>query len=122
MSTLSILSSLERRARRLSDTLNKLEGVTCQQVEGAMYAFPAIVLPKAVHAAAAERKLQPDAFYCLEALEQTGIVMVPGSGFKQVEGTWHFRTTFLPPEDEMDEVAERLASFHSKFMGKYRDA
>ena len=26
----------------------------------------------------------PDFFYCMELLEKTGIVTVPGSGFKQV--------------------------------------
>ena len=52
-------------------------------------------------------------------LEATGIVMVPGSGFGQKDGTWHFRTTFLPPEDEMDGVIERLSAFHKGFMDKY---
>ena len=28
----------------------------------------------------------PDALYCMELLEETGIVTVPGSGFKQVSG------------------------------------
>ena len=66
-----------------------------------MYAFPQITLPpKAIVAAKAAGKV-PDTFYALALLEETGIVVVPGSGFGQVEGTWHFRTTFLPPEDEM---------------------
>ena len=30
----------------------------------------------------------PDAYYCMLLLEETGIVTVPGSGFRQVEGTW----------------------------------
>lgn len=36
-------------------------------------------------------------------------------------GTWHFRTTFLPPEDKIDSVIERLTAFHQKFMDQYRD-
>ena len=62
-----------------------------------MYAFPQIALPQAAIAAAEAAGRKPDAFYAMEVLEQTGIVMVPGSGFGQVDGTWHFRTTFLPP-------------------------
>ena len=62
-----------------------------------MYAFPQIVLPKAAIAAAKAAGRKPDAFYAMAVLEATGIVMVPGSGFGQVDGTWHFRTTFLPP-------------------------
>jgi len=30
---------------------------------------------------AKKRKQSPDLLYCLEALENTGIVLVPGSGF-----------------------------------------
>lgn len=44
----------------------------------------------------------PDTFYALALLEETGIVVVPGSGFGQKKDTWHFRTTFLPPEEEME--------------------
>lgn len=35
-------------------------------------------------------------------------------------GTYHFRTTFLPPEDKMDDVLARLSAFHAQFMDKYR--
>ena len=33
----------------------------------------------------------PDAFYCFQLLENTGMCVVPGSGFGQREGTYHFR-------------------------------
>ena len=50
---------------------------------------------QAVQAAQKEGK-SPDTFYCLELLEDTGILTVPGSGFGQEEGTLHLRTTILP--------------------------
>ena len=40
--------------------------------------------------------------YCLEMLNETGIATTPGSGFGQKDGTFHFRTTILPPEDKID--------------------
>lgn len=46
--------------------------------------------------------------------------VVPGSGFGQKDGTWHFRTTFLPPEDKIKAVCEKMAAFHAKFMAKYK--
>jgi alanine transaminase len=49
----------------------------------------------------------------------TGICVVPGSGFGQRDGTYHFRTTFLPPEDEIDEVTARMSRFHTAFMSKF---
>jgi len=60
---------------------------------------------------AAERGQQPDVEYALLLLEKTGLVVVPGSGFGQRPGYYHIRTTFLPPEDVMDDVLERLAVF-----------
>jgi len=114
-----IISSMKRRATMLVDGLNALEGVTCNAPQGAMYAFPSITLPpKAIAAAEAAGKV-PDTFYALALLESTGIVVVPGSGFGQKEGTWHFRTTFLPPEDEMSSVVARMTDFHQGFMAKY---
>ena len=38
-----------------------------------------------------ELGLAPDMFFCLRLLEETGICVVPGSGFGQREGTYHFR-------------------------------
>lgn len=115
----AVLGSLARRASKLVEQLNKLPGVTCNDAEGALYAFPRITLPPAVHEAAAAKGKPADWLYCSELLEQTGIVVVPGSGFGQKPGTQHFRTTFLPPEDDMAAMAERLASFHTAFLTKH---
>ncbi len=38
-------------------------------------------------------------------LLNTGIVVVPGSGFGQEDGTFHFRTTILPKEDDIARCA-----------------
>jgi alanine transaminase len=37
----------------------------------------------------------PDVFYAFQLLESTGICIVPGSGFGQRPGTYHFR--YLEP-------------------------
>jgi len=117
----SILSSLARRAKTLVDALNQLEGVTCNEAEGAMYVFPRIHLPQKAIKAAEAVNMVPDAFYCQRLLEATGIVVVAGSGFGQVPGTWHFRSTILPQEDKMPAIVSRLTTFHQKFMEEFRD-
>ncbi|MBA0658701.1 hypothetical protein Goklo_010885 [Gossypium klotzschianum] len=115
-----ILSSLARRAKTLEDAFNKLEGVTCNKAEGAMYLFPRIDLPeKAIKAAEAAKKA-PDAYYCQRLLAATGIVFVPGSGFGQVPGTWHFRCTILPQEEKIPAIVTRLTDFHKSFMDEFR--
>jgi len=114
-----IMSSLKRRATKLVAGLNALEGVTCNEAQGAMYAFPSITIPAKAQAAAQAAGKPADTFYALALLEATGIVVVPGSGFRQKKDTWHFRTTFLPPEGDMDSVIEQMAAFHADFMSKY---
>ena len=116
-----ILASLKRRAAVITTALNTMEGVTCNAAEGAMYVFPQLRLPpKAVAAAVASGK-PADFFYCWRLLEATGITVVPGSGFGQANGTWHFRTTFLPPEADMEAVCERITQFHAAFMDEFRE-
>jgi aspartate/methionine/tyrosine aminotransferase len=48
-------------------------------------------------------------------LEQTGICVVPGSGFGQAEGTAHFRTTILPPTEKIRKVVDALGEFHQNY-------
>ncbi|KAJ0401463.1 hypothetical protein ATCC90586_009873 [Pythium insidiosum] len=116
----TILGSLKRRAIKLVNAFNQLEGVTCNETEGAMYTFAQVRLPPKAVEAAKKKGMAPDAFYCMEMLDKTGIVVVPGSGFGQEEGTWHFRSTILPPEDAVDEVIEKTVKFHAAFMDEYR--
>ncbi|KAF3322902.1 alanine aminotransferase 2 [Carex littledalei] len=116
-----ILKSLARRAKALEDALNNLEGVTCNKAEGSLFLFPQIHLSeKAIKAAKAAKK-EPDAFYALRLLESTGIVVLPGSSFGQVPGTYHFRCSILPQENKIPAIASRLAAFHESFMNQFRD-
>jgi aspartate/methionine/tyrosine aminotransferase len=99
-----VLESLRVRAKMVADGLNQIPGINCQHVAGAMYAFPQITLPKGMS----------DDQYCMRLLEETGICVVPGSGFGQAPGTFHFRTTILPPINKIRAVIEKLAQFQLK--------
>ena len=111
-----IFKTLYDRATNLHKTFSELEGIECQAPQGAMYLFPTIKLPDAAIEAAKQEGKSPDMFYCRALLEATGICVVPGSGFGQREGTFHFRTTFLAPGD----FGARLKKFHEGFMKKYQ--
>ncbi|KAL2912801.1 alanine transaminase [Polyrhizophydium stewartii] len=50
----------------------------------------------------------------------SALCVVPGSGFRQKKDTFHFRSTFLPPEEQMDQFIASIKTFHSEFMDKYR--
>ena len=41
--------------------------------------------------------------------------VLPGSGFGQLPGTAHFRTTILPPTAKLEQMVERLARFHATY-------
>ncbi|KAF9963536.1 hypothetical protein BGZ70_007347 [Mortierella alpina] len=116
-----IYFSLIKRAKILEKTFNSLEGCTCNSADGAMYLFPQIRLPKKAIAAAKAAGKEPDQFYCMAMLEATGVCMVAGSGFGQVEGTAHFRSTFLPQPELFDEFCSGIKNFHASFMSKYKD-
>jgi aspartate/methionine/tyrosine aminotransferase len=101
----AILGALRERAKLLVEGLNRIPGIQCNVVAGAMYAFPRITLPAG----------RTDEEYCMALLEQAGICVVPGTGFGQIPGTAHFRTTILPPTPKIRAVVDRLAAFHASF-------
>jgi len=115
----AVLKSLDSRAKMVAETFNSIPGFKCNPVQGAMYAFPQITLPQKAIDAAKAKGQQPDVFYAFELLENTGICIVPGSGFGQYPGTYHFRTTILPQPAKMKVMLETLKDFHQKFLAKY---
>jgi alanine transaminase len=115
------LASLAERALLVAGTLNSIEGISCNAVQGAMYAFPNISLPPKAIAAATEAGMAADAFYASALLEATGICIIPGSGFGQRPGSFHFRTTILAQKDVIKSMLGRLGAFHVKFLAEYKD-
>jgi len=114
------LDSLRTRADRLANALDALAGVTCAPAEGALYLFPRIELPIKAIAAARAAGVQPDEFYALKLLDATGLVVVPGSGFGQPDPyAFHFRTTFLPPPEQLESVCAEITAFHNSFLDEY---
>ena len=115
-----VLDSLRERAKLIADTFNSIPGIESNPVAGAMYAFPRIVLPDKAIKAAQDRGQKPDFFYAMTLLEKTGICVVPGSGFGQIPGTFHFRTTILPPPDKMKKMMDKFKEFHLAFVDQYK--
>ncbi|WP_306591589.1 aminotransferase class I/II-fold pyridoxal phosphate-dependent enzyme [Geothrix sp. 21YS21S-4] len=101
----AILDALRQRATLLAEGLNRIDGIRCNVIAGAMYAFPSVELPAG----------RTDSEYAMALLEATGICVVPGSGFGQAEGTAHFRTTILPPTEKIRKVVDALAEFHRNY-------
>lgn len=114
-----MLAELAAKAKLTEQVFNEAPGIRCNPVQGAMYSFPQVQLPLKAVQRAQELGLAPDMFFCLCLLEETGICVVPGSGFGQQEGTYHFRMTILPPMEKLRLLLEKLSHFHAKFTHEY---
>ncbi|XP_066451712.1 alanine aminotransferase 2-like [Eleutherodactylus coqui] len=102
----AVLSSLAHKARLTEELFNQVPGIQCNPLQGAMYAFPRIFIPPRLRFRLSPQELQtaPDMFYCMRLLEETGICVVPGSGFGQRDGTYHFRTFDGMTRGQSDDV------------------
>jgi aspartate/methionine/tyrosine aminotransferase len=125
-----ILAALKRKAEILGEGINRIAGMAVDIPQGSMYAFVRFELPRdrtvdVARLSPEEREqheARRDSAYCLALLEETGICVVPGSGFGQKAGTFHFRTTFLPPQDEIESLVQRLKTFHEKYVHVLEEA
>ena len=102
-----IMEKLTKRRNMTVEMLNSIKGITCVAPQGAFYAFPRVHIKG------------NDAHYVTELLKETGVVVVPGSGFGQVPGTQHFRVVFLPPENILEKAYKAIADFTVKYFDKY---
>jgi alanine transaminase len=54
-------------------------------------------------------------------LEETGIMTVPGSGFGQREGTYHFRVAnLMTPTTRMELVLQIMRKFNNDFHAEWQ--
>jgi alanine transaminase len=92
-------------------------GITCVPAEGAMYCFPSVQVPAKALEHAKELGTTADNLYALSLLEETGICVVPASGFGQAKGRVGFRTTFLHPDTV--KLIDLFAKHHETFVKEY---
>ena len=108
------------RAKACEEIFNGTKGMKTAPIEGALYAFPRIFLPEKYIQFAKNNNRLPDTQYCLDLLESKGICTVPGNGFGQKEGTYHFRTTLLyAPNEKFIETCNQMKDFHLNLLEKY---
>ena len=100
-------SKLTKRRDMTVEMLNSIEGISCVKPEGAFYAFPQI------------HGIESDAHFVAQLIKETGVVVVPGSGFGQVPGTNHFRVVFLPNEQILEKAYNSIGNFLKKYKQKY---
>ncbi|MCE1190125.1 MAG: aminotransferase class I/II-fold pyridoxal phosphate-dependent enzyme [Ignavibacteria bacterium] len=103
------MQKLTRRRDMTVEMLNAVPGITCVKPEGAFYAFPGIDMQ------------YPDSEFTSGLIRETGVVVVPGSGFGQVPGTQHFRVVFLPNEQILEQAYKNIAVYLDKFLNSKKN-
>jgi alanine-synthesizing transaminase len=98
------MSKLTVRRDITVNMLNAIPGISCVKPEGAFYAFPRLHME------------QSDNQFVTGLIKETGVVVVPGSGFGQVPGTHHFRVVFLPSENILTKAYDNIAAYYEKFL------
>ena len=94
-----VLEKLRRRRDLTVSLLNSFPKMHCVAPRAAFYAFPRIDIPRS------------DTEFVMDLVRQTGVIVVPGSGFGQAPGTNHFRMVFLPPEETIEKALRQIGSF-----------
>jgi alanine-synthesizing transaminase len=103
------MQKLTRRRDITVDMMNAVEGISCVKPEGAFYAFPKLEIKNS------------DNHFVAELIKETGVVVVPGTGFGQVPGTNHMRLVFLPPEDVLEKAYNRIGEFYKMYVDKFEN-
>lgn len=101
------MQKLTRRRDLTVEMMNSIDGISCVAPEGAFYAFPKLAIKNS------------DNHFVTELIKETGVVVVPGSGFGQVPGTNHMRLVFLPPEDVLQKAYQRIVDFFKIYLEKF---
>eukprot|EP00927_Polykrikos_kofoidii_P048999 TRINITY_DN43151_c0_g1_i1.p1 TRINITY_DN43151_c0_g1~~TRINITY_DN43151_c0_g1_i1.p1 ORF type:complete len:522 (+),score=65.46 TRINITY_DN43151_c0_g1_i1:103-1668(+) len=113
----SLRRDLERKAKMVTRRLNAIDGISCQCVDGAVFAFPNITIKGHVMKKAISLVTPADQIYCLDLLERTGIVAVPGSCFGQKPRTFHIRISILHDDQTLEKIFDDIERFHGEHSG-----
>ncbi|OYT15769.1 MAG: aminotransferase [Bacteroidetes bacterium 4572_77] len=96
---------LMRRRQIAVDACAGIDGIEMVCPEGAFYAFPSI-------------DVKDDTHFCQELLKETGVLVVPGSGFGQKPGSHHFRIVILPQDEVIRKAFAHIKDFYSDYRTK----
>lgn len=101
----NMVQTMQKRRDLTMEMVNQIDGIELVKPEGAFYAFASI-------------DVDDDAKFCAELIKETGVIVVPGSGFGQKPGTQHFRTVLLPQEEVIKKAFEHIGDFYKKYKNR----
>ncbi len=99
------VSKLRKRRDFSWKRLNEIPGLSSARPAGTFYIFPKIE---------AIGKWKNDAEFVTDILNETGVLVVHGSGFDPIYGKDHFRVVFLPQDEILAEAYDKIEDFMKK--------
>jgi aspartate/methionine/tyrosine aminotransferase len=100
-----VLARLRQRRDIVTKRLNEIEGISTTKPEGAFYIFPKIDL---------QNRWSTDEAFVKDLLNETGVLVVHGSGFDPIYGANHFRLVFLAPPPTLNSALDKIKHFVEK--------
>ncbi len=101
------ITEVNRKLRQRRDfawkRLNQIRDIRCTKPEGAFYVFPKVD--------GIGTGWKTDGEFARQLVEETGVLIVHGSGFDKTYGSGHFRAVILPPIEILKEALNRLENF-----------
>lgn len=85
-----------------AEVLNQIDGISCVKNDAAFYMFPKLDVKKF--------NITSDKQFAKDLLEQTHVLIVPGSGFDWPEQD-HFRLVLLPQAEQLRDAMIRMGQF-----------
>jgi alanine-synthesizing transaminase len=93
---------LQKRRDITLDIIKHIDGIDVVKPQGAFYAYASV-------------DVDDDTKFCNELLKETGVVVVPGSGFGKKPGSNYFRYVILPDENTLERGFKKIAEFYAKY-------
>ncbi len=100
-----VISRLRARRDLVWKRLNEISGIASAKPAGAFYIFPKIDLGN---------RWSTDEAFVMDLLQNTGVLVVHGSGFDPVYGAGHFRLVFLAPPAILNSALDAIKAFVEK--------
>uniref|UniRef100_A0A3Q2C6G9 alanine transaminase n=1 Tax=Cyprinodon variegatus TaxID=28743 RepID=A0A3Q2C6G9_CYPVA len=110
---------ISQNARRGCEFLNNIAGMSCQPVMGGVFLYPSLQLPVEFIQQAEVLGMQADVLYCQKLLEQEGVCLGPGSENGHDDKNFHIRLCVLAPPAVLEDVLQRLSSFHLRIQERH---
>mmetsp|Transcript_52089 Transcript_52089/g.124035 ORF Transcript_52089/g.124035 Transcript_52089/m.124035 type:complete len:490 (+) Transcript_52089:100-1569(+) len=112
-----LAEAFRRKARKAQVRLDMDAGITCSLPLAGPFIYPKVIVKGHVMKKAISYGAPADQIYCMELAEREGVATMPGCGFGQRPGQFHFRLSLTQAEANVERTLSALERFHKEHPG-----